>query len=158
MAPKKTTSKTKKKTLKRSPNAAGKKTKKRLAVKASPKKAALKKSAPTKPAPKKPVQKSSRKRPLSNDTGRRGRRTEENLLLMKKGPGPDVAGQDGDVQGLSNEESVTSESVEELAEEGEGFEAAFVEGVENAADPDQAEVTTTEVPENDVPSEYLDNK
>ena len=30
-------------------------------------------------------------------------------------------------------------------------------GVENARDPDMAEVTTHEIPEDDVPREYLDN-
>jgi hypothetical protein len=158
MAPKKTTAKAKKKILKRPAKLKSKKTKKRILVKALPKKAALKTSAPAKPAPKKPVQKSSRKKRPSSNTGRRSRRPEADVLLMKKGPGPDAGGQDGDVQGLSNEESVASESVEELAEEGQGFEAAFVDGVENAPDPDQAEVKTKEVPEDDVPPEYLENE
>jgi len=48
-------------------------------------------------------------------------------------------------------------SVGELLEEGQAFEAEFVRGVENAQDADVAEVTTTEVLEDDVPSEYLDN-
>jgi len=33
-----------------------------------------------------------------------------------------------------------------------------VSGVEDAADPDVAEVTTHEVPEDDVPLEYLDDQ
>jgi hypothetical protein len=33
-----------------------------------------------------------------------------------------------------------------------------VSGVENAPDPDVAEVTTKEFPEDDVPQEYLDNE
>ena len=49
-----------------------------------------------------------------------------------------------------------SESVEELVEEGQAFEAGIVNGIENAPDPDQAEVRTREVPEDDVPEEYLD--
>jgi hypothetical protein len=53
---------------------------------------------------------------------------------------------------------VDSESVEELAAEGQDFEAEVVSGVENALDPDQGEVRTREVPEDDVPSEYLDSK
>jgi hypothetical protein len=57
---------------------------------------------------------------------------------------------------LSEKEDVDSESVEELAEEGQDFEAEVVSGVENAKDPDQGEVTTTEVPEDDVPPEYTD--
>ena len=65
-------------------------------------------------------------------------------------------GQSGDTQGLSEKEDVDSESVEELAEEGQDFEAEVVSGVENAKDPDQGEVTTTEVPEDDVPPEYTD--
>ena len=47
--------------------------------------------------------------------------------------------------------------VEELAEEGNAFEADAIYGVENARDPDMAEVTTHEIPEDDVPGEYLDN-
>jgi hypothetical protein len=64
------------------------------------------------------------------------------------------AGQSGDVQGLSGIEDVDSESVRELAEEGQDFEAGIVSGVENAPDPDVAEVRTHEVPEDDVPEEY----
>jgi hypothetical protein len=42
-------------------------------------------------------------------------------------------------------------------EEGNAFEAAAIAGVENAKDPDVSEVTTHEVPEDDVPSEYLND-
>jgi hypothetical protein len=45
-----------------------------------------------------------------------------------------AAGQAGDVEGLSDIEEADSESVEELAEEGQDFEAGIVEGVERAAD------------------------
>jgi hypothetical protein len=62
----------------------------------------------------------------------------------------------GDLQGLSRSETVDSESVAELLDEGNAFEAAVVEGVEGATDPDTSEVTTREVPEDDVPAEYLD--
>jgi hypothetical protein len=65
-------------------------------------------------------------------------------------------GQSGDTQGLSRREREDSESVEELAEEGQYFEAEAVSGVEDAKDPDEGEVTTSEVPEDDVPSEYTD--
>jgi len=51
---------------------------------------------------------------------------------------------------------VDSESAEELLEEGQSFEAEVVSGVENALDPDQGEVRTREVPEDDVPEEYTD--
>jgi hypothetical protein len=71
--------------------------------------------------------------------------------------GPDSAGQSGDIQQLSDTADADSESVEELVEEGNAFEADAIEGVEDAKTPDVSEVTTREVPEDDVPSEYLDN-
>ncbi|MGB6199119.1 MAG: hypothetical protein WA871_07870 [Candidatus Acidiferrales bacterium] len=74
----------------------------------------------------------------------------------RRGMGAASGGQSGDTQKLSREEDVDSESVEELTEEGQDFEAEVVSGVENAKDPDQGEVTTTEVPEDDVPLEYDD--
>jgi hypothetical protein len=77
--------------------------------------------------------------------------------MSKNKPDPNAAGQAGDLQGLSGTEEADSESVAELLEEGQSFEAEVVRGVENAPDADVAEVTTTEVPEDDVPSEYLDN-
>jgi hypothetical protein len=66
--------------------------------------------------------------------------------------------QSGDLQGLSNEERADSESVDELLEEGNTFEADVVAGVENADATDEEEVRTHEVPEDDVPGEYLDDK
>jgi hypothetical protein len=71
---------------------------------------------------------------------------------------PDSAGQSGDTQQLSDVAGADSESVEELAEEGNAFEAEAVYGVENAKDPEVSEVRTHEVPEDDVPAEYLDNE
>ena len=44
------------------------------------------------------------------------------------------AGQSGDLEGLSTVEDADSESVQELAEEGQGFEAGIIEGVERAED------------------------
>ncbi len=64
------------------------------------------------------------------------------------------AGQSGDTQGLPETPVADSESVEELAEEGQAFEAEAIDAIENAPDPDVAEVTTKEVPEDDVPPEY----
>ncbi len=60
------------------------------------------------------------------------------------------------MQGLPRREDVDSESVDELLEEGNAFEAGVVAGVEEADDLDEKEVHTHEVPEDDVPSEYLD--
>lgn len=61
-----------------------------------------------------------------------------------------------DFQGLSRAEEVDSESVEELVEEGNVFESGAVAGVEEADDEDGREVHTRELPEDDVPDEYLD--
>lgn len=62
----------------------------------------------------------------------------------------------GDLQGLSRAEEADSESVEELVEEGNIFEAGAVAGVEKADNEDEREVHTRELPEDDVPEEYLD--
>jgi hypothetical protein len=70
----------------------------------------------------------------------------------------DSAGQSGDLQGLSNVERADSESVDELIDEGNAFEAGIVSGVEEADDEDGREVHTHEVPEDDVPGEYLDEE
>jgi hypothetical protein len=64
----------------------------------------------------------------------------------------------GDLQGLSNLESADSESVDELLEEGNAFEAEAVKGVEDADEADEEEVPTHEVLEDDVPEEELDNQ
>jgi hypothetical protein len=74
----------------------------------------------------------------------------------KERPGPGSAGQSGDTQGLSDSGEATSESVLELIEEGQAFEAGIVAGIENAPDADAGPVTTREVPEDDVPTEYDD--
>jgi hypothetical protein len=66
--------------------------------------------------------------------------------------------QSGDLQGLSRRESADSQSVEELLEEGNAFEADAVLGVEDADIADGKEVRTHEVPEDDVPEEYLDKE
>jgi hypothetical protein len=70
------------------------------------------------------------------------------------GTGSTSAGQAGDLEGLSRNAVVDSESVEELVEEGQAREAAAISGVEDALDPDQGELHTREVPEDDVPEEY----
>jgi hypothetical protein len=70
--------------------------------------------------------------------------------------GPRSGGQSGDLQGLSRVERADSESVDELLDEGNAFEAGIVTGVEDAGDADEREVHTHEVPEDDVPEEYLD--
>jgi hypothetical protein len=57
---------------------------------------------------------------------------------------------------LSNVAEAGSESVAELVEEGQFFEADALEGVEDAPDADVAEVHTKQIPEDDVPPEYLE--
>jgi hypothetical protein len=66
--------------------------------------------------------------------------------------------QSGDLQGLSDVEAADSESVDELLEEGNAFEADVVKGVEDAEDADEREVRTHEVSQDDVPGEYLDKQ
>ena len=59
-------------------------------------------------------------------------------------------------EGLSRAEQADSESVDELVEEGNVFEAGAVAGVEQADESDEREVHTNELPEDDVPEEYQD--
>lgn len=81
-------------------------------------------------------------------------RTYSPVPVREKGMGPGSAGQSGDTQGLSDVAEAGSESVEELVEEGQSFEAEVISGVENAPDADVSEVHTKQVPEDDVPLEY----
>ncbi len=129
--------------------------KKTVRKKKSAKKAAPKKKLALKIKKKMPARKKSARR---EKTRRRPADEISNSISPRnnRGTGPDSGGQSGDVQGLSRKELADSESIEELAEEGQDYEAGIVSGVENARDTDQGEVKTTEVPENDVPQEYLD--
>ncbi len=79
---------------------------------------------------------------------------EDDDSLANEGLGPESAGQSGDNQGLSDVADADSETVDELAEEGQDFEAEVISGVEDAPDADEGEVHTHEVPEDDVPEEY----
>ena len=84
-----------------------------------------------------------------------GRESSADMVAYKtRGLGANSAGQSGDTQGLPGTAVGDSESVEELLEEGQTFEAEVLEGVENALDADKSEVKTREVPEDDVPEEY----
>jgi len=82
----------------------------------------------------------------------------DEVAFTPKGLGPRAGGQSGDLQGLTNRDGADSESVDELLEEGNAFEAEIVKGVEDAGDADAGEVRTHEVPEDDVPGEYLDKE
>jgi hypothetical protein len=79
----------------------------------------------------------------------------ETEQTVATGLGSGSAGQSGDLQGLSDAEDTDSESVTELLEEGQYFEASVISGIENAPPADIAEVKTREVPADDVPAEYL---
>jgi hypothetical protein len=82
----------------------------------------------------------------------------DTVAFAPEGLGARAGEQSGDLQGLSNVEGADSESVDELLEEGNAFEADVVKGVEDAEDADEGEVRTHEVPQDDVPDEYLDKK
>jgi hypothetical protein len=131
-----------------------KKTVKKTKKKTAPRKAKkLVKKA--KPAPKLALKKASKKKAVKKRT--RGKASSSELVGYKqKGLGSRTGGQSGDVQGISNRSGIDSESVTELLEEGQTFEAEAVSGVENAADPDVSEVVTRQFPEDDVPEEYKD--
>ncbi|HEV2491730.1 MAG TPA: hypothetical protein VG204_01515 [Terriglobia bacterium] len=129
-----------------------KRRKKPISKKAVRRKTVRKKAAAKKTARKKPARKrKSRRRKLPV----RGKRQGATIAAVEeRGLGPEAGGQAGDAQGLAHFPGADSESVEELAAEGQAFEADVVSGVENAPDADVAEVTTKEVPEDDVPPEY----
>lgn len=97
----------------------------------------------------------SRKKPApKRKPSRRGTREVSVGAIPRQGLGSGAAGQSGDIEGVSGVADVDSESVEELLEEGQSYEAEVVRGVEDAPDPDESEVFTKEVPEDDVPEEY----
>jgi hypothetical protein len=137
-------------------------TKKKSRKKTTPKKKAskkkiLKKKPPTKKlarGKKSVLAESSVRRSISAPAGRTSEVNSGMLTPGRRGLGPDAGGQSGDIQALPRDEDVDSESVEELEEEGQAFEAEVVSGVENAPDADRGEVRTREVPEDDVPDEY----
>lgn len=68
----------------------------------------------------------------------------------------DSGRESGDLQGLGRLAEADSESTRELLEEGNAFEADVVSGIEEAGDKPERPVRTREVPEDDVPEEYLD--
>ena len=70
--------------------------------------------------------------------------------------GPGSAGQSGDTQGLPEREDVENESVRELVEEGQYYEASLVDAVENAPPADAGVMRPRRRREDDVPPEYAD--
>jgi hypothetical protein len=110
-------------------------------------------------AKKKPAPKRAEKKKASGKKQTRKRSGSLGALAFSvKPPGSRSGEQSGDLQGISRVEAADSESVEELLEEGNAFEADAVIGVEDAGSAAEKEVRTHEVPEDDVPSEYLDKE
>jgi hypothetical protein len=133
---------------------------------------AKKRTAPKKSARKKPREKATAKRKAlgrkaiggkkvaaGSKRNRRKSQRPDVVTFSRKESGSRSGEQSGDLQGLSNVEAADSESVQELLEEGNAFEAEVVKGVEDAGDlGGTREVRTHEVPEDDVPGEYLDKE
>lgn len=152
---------TRKKSSKKSTSSKKSKKKKGARKPPAPKRKTVKKVKARKPAPKKAAAaKKSAAKPKRATTApvlkkRRNQGGEESSLRLSR----ESSGlQSGDLQGLSNAENVDSESVDELLEEGNAFEAGIVSGVEDSRDRDGKEVRTRQVPEDDVPGEYLDEE
>jgi hypothetical protein len=99
---------------------------------------------------------SKKKSPRKKGRAREKSQTVPTIRFNRVGLGAGSGGQSGNLQGLSNSAGADSESVDELLEEGNAFEAEVVQGVESVPDADQGEVKTREIPEDDVPDEYLD--
>lgn len=155
---------TKRKTKKKQPKSrkpAAKKvsrTKKPAKKLRAPKKLAKKKTAPKKAVAK---NKSVSKKTAGRKTALAANRTRQSVgsgvaAFSRQGRRSMSGEESGDLQGLSNVEAADSESVDELLEEGNAFEADVVSGVQAADNADEEEVHTHEVPEDDVPGEYLD--
>ena len=72
--------------------------------------------------------------------------------------GPDSGGMSGDVEGLDDEAEASDESVEELVEDGQYYEAEVVDGVENAPDADEGEVHVHERPETPMDREDISDE
>jgi|SRR5271163_795721 len=157
-----TKKKAKKKSAKPKKSARGKvaRTKKRAQTKKTLKKLAKKSSVRSKAAGKKKGVKraaSGKTASARNKEFPKKRPERSGPAFSREAPEPRSGEESGDLQGLSDVESADSESVDELIEEGNAFEAGVVSGVEEADGEDEREVHTREVPEDDVPGEYLDN-
>lgn len=145
----------KKKTSKKS-----RKSKPAARKKATPKnKKTQRRSVAKKVAPKKSMsaKKRLKKSAPAVATQRRRGRTSGSAAFSREKTSPYSGEQSGDLQDLSRVEDVDSESVDELMEEGNAFEAGVVSGVEESGRREGQEVRTREVPEDDVPEEYLDS-
>jgi hypothetical protein len=142
-----------------------KQTKRIAGKKVKPVKKALKAKLAKKAAPKNPQAKTKAgaRKTAAGKTARAAKKrvrgksqTVDTVVFAPEGLAARSGGQSGDLQGLSSLEGANSESVDELLEEGNTFEAEAVKGVQDAGDADESEVHTHEVPQDDVPDEYRD--
>jgi hypothetical protein len=133
---------------------AKKQARKRAAARKRVQAPAARKTAATKKALKKTA--STQRARVAANTGRNRSLEGDASAYSGEESGTRLGDQAGDLQGLSNVERADSESVDELLEEGNAFEAGIVSGVENSDARGVKEVRTREVPEDDVPGEYLD--
>jgi hypothetical protein len=113
-------------------------------------------SAKKKTPKQKPARKPARRGPARETDVVLGSQNVETVQLKRRARAAAAGTGGADFGGVSVVEGADSESPEELLEEGQTFEAGIVSGVENAPDPDQGEVRTHEVPQDDVPEEYDD--
>jgi hypothetical protein len=121
--------------------------KKKAASKSTPRKQLGRKAAPHETA-----------RVFRSSLPTRGESQAAETDFKAKGRGPRSGGQSGDLQGLSDVEGADSESVGELLEEGNSFEAEIVKGVQDAPDADVSEVHShQEREELDLPEDFREN-
>src|SRR5580704_10047375 len=113
------------------------KTKKTLSRKPAPKKKAAKKAAPAKKAASSKKVVPKKKKALKKNRARGKSDRVDTVVFEPKGLGARSGGQSGDLQGLSNRAGADSESVDELLEEGNAFEAEVVKGIEDVPDADE---------------------
>jgi hypothetical protein len=146
---------------KKKSKAKGKKSSRRTAKQAKKTAGMRSRNAARKPAKKKAAQKSQPARATAKRKTKGSvnseREIQREILNTQRIAVAGASGrQAADFEGLSRAEQADSESVDELVEEGNLFEAGAVAGVEEADNADEREVHTHEVPEDDVPEEYLD--
>ncbi|HLJ25571.1 MAG TPA: hypothetical protein VKY85_02565 [Candidatus Angelobacter sp.] len=158
---------TKKKTVKKSTRSSkisggkAKPAKKQARKPAAPGKSAKKTAAPNKAGAKKKGVKKMATGKTASVSSKKSRKKGEARRAFTFSPGMSGSHsgeQSGDMQGLSTIESADSESVDELMEEGNAFEAGVVSGVQDAEKRSEREVYAREVLEDDVPGEYLDKE
>jgi len=107
----------------------------------------------------KPGKSPNKVRIVNSNLGTRGEgQSPETVSLDVNGLDSRSGGQSGALQGLSDVESADSESVDELLEEGNSFEAGIIKGVQDAPDADEEEVHTHERPqEKDLDEDFREN-